>query len=181
MLAVNWASNRFAEDETEDGARQQVAAALRAMDSFIIATNQRGAGRAAETENVGEGDFSQATGAAGGAVTSRAVSQAYVWIGTTDAEGNMAAANLADGNGRRIPPQQAGVGGRFRMEDHTVLRASLPGGDGRPGPAIGLIGRATMVRILRARPIAFRNRGGALGEGGFPARARAPGRARFRQ
>ena len=67
------------------------------------------------------------------AATSR---QAYVWIGTTDTDGNMAAANLADGNGRRVPPQQARVGGRFRMEANSVLRAASPGlrtgGRGRP-------------------------------------------------
>jgi hypothetical protein len=149
VLAVNWASRRFAEDATEDSARDQVAAALRATDSFIIATNQRGAaGRAAETEEVGEGDVSQATGGAGGAATGRNVSQAYVWIGTTDADGNMLATNLADGNGNRVPPQRAGVGGRFRMEADSVLRAAVPGTDGRPAPAIGLISRTTIVRIL---------------------------------
>jgi hypothetical protein len=170
VLAGSWAYRRFMEGESasdaeqaavrEEGAiRQQIAAGLRATDSLIIAKNQPRraeegeAAGADSTESVEDGDAAQATAGAEGAATAGNVRQAYVWIGTTDNEGNMGASNLVDAAGHRVDPRRAAVNGRYRMESGTVLRQSAPGADGRPGPSIGLITRNTSVRIVdRNRP-----------------------------
>jgi type II secretory pathway pseudopilin PulG len=155
VLAVNWASRRFAEDETEDSAREQVAAALRAMDSFILNTNQRkGTGRAEQVETVDDATVAQLTAGAGGAATDPNTNQAYVWIGTTDGTGNLVASNLRDAAGRPVAPRDARLNGRFTLANNSVLRGSLPDPDTQfPGPTIGLIGRSGSVRILeRSEP-----------------------------
>jgi hypothetical protein len=159
VLAVNWASRRFAEGESasnaeeaaarqQDAIRPQIPISLAATDDFIQRKNEDlSPGRTAfESEHVDEGDAIRATASVANVATAPDVAEGYVWIGTTDRNGEPTSSNLLGLRGNFLAATR--VGGRGTMARHSVLRASFPvAGESLPR-SIGLIFKATPIRIV---------------------------------
>jgi len=164
VLAVTWFNRRFTEDESADNAEQaaaqqqdairpQIAASIPATREFILTTNQdRSPGRPAlETEHVDESVAAQTTAGLAGVATDSNVTQAYVWIGTTNRNGQPTITNLLQDGGNFLAIARAGR--RVALLRNGVLRASFPAAGEELPPSIGLIVRATPVRIVEVRSV----------------------------
>ena len=151
VLASYYFRNQAAEsamDQAEDIVRQ----AMRATDGFIRTANgHKPGGSPAQTERVDAPTVAEATGGVGGGTANSVIADGYVWIGSTYAAGE-GVSNVTNRAGRPVPPAEALVSrDGLIMADNLVLRATLPGDDGRVGAAMGLIGRGTPIKVDRNR------------------------------
>jgi hypothetical protein len=150
IVSVKLIFRENAAGDAIDAARGTVAQALRVTDDFIGSANEpKLNGRPEQTERVPDQIAAQATAGTGGVVTDDNATQAYIWVGTTYADGRPAITNLVDAGGRAVAPDRANAATRPRTAQNLALRASFPDdGSNIPARALGLIARGTPVTIL---------------------------------